>query len=72
MRDWGQIRIANKFFHSGCGVCLFGLVVSAGVSLIAQDWPQFLGPDRNGIYEGVALSREWSGESPRDAIAVGS
>ncbi|SVC87664.1 uncharacterized protein METZ01_LOCUS340518, partial [marine metagenome] len=40
--------------------------VSAGVSLIAQDWPQFLGPDRNGIYEGAALSREWSGESPRE------
>jgi len=66
MRDWGQIQIANKVFHSACGVCLFGFVVSAGVSLIAQDWPQFLGPDRNGIYEGPALASEWSGESPRE------
>ncbi|MFP6572911.1 MAG: PQQ-binding-like beta-propeller repeat protein, partial [Vicinamibacterales bacterium] len=66
MRDWGQIQIANKVFHSGYGVCLFGFVVSAGVSLIAQDWPQFLGPDRNGVYEGPALAREWPGESPRE------
>lgn len=33
-------------------------------SLIAQDWPQFLGPYRNSISEPVNLMREWPAEGP--------
>ena len=45
----------------------FGLsvvIVTAGASLMAQDWPQFLGPERNGQYDGPALARRWPGGAP--------
>ena len=36
----------------------FGLIVAlAPVS--AQDWPQFLGPERNGQYDGPPLATQW-------------
>src|SRR4029453_16335023 len=38
------------------------LALAAGVPAIATDWPQFLGPDRNGTYTGPPLS-ETSGTS---------
>jgi outer membrane protein assembly factor BamB len=31
----------------------------------ASDWPQFLGPTRNGIYPGTDLAQEWPKEGPR-------
>ena len=36
----------------------FVLLVAGAVSAIATDWPQFLGPDRNGVYTGPPLSRD--------------
>ena len=39
---------------------LFGVAVSA-------DWPQFLGPERNGIYRGPALAETWPAQGPRVA-----
>src|SRR6266850_3404799 len=30
----------------------------------AQDWPQFLGPMRNGIYPGTNLAATWPKEGP--------
>ena len=32
----------------------------------AQDWPQFLGPDRDGQYSGPPLARRWSAGAPRE------
>ncbi len=32
--------------------------------LLAGDWPQFLGPGRDGVYEGPPLSTEWSQGRP--------
>jgi outer membrane protein assembly factor BamB len=29
------------------------------------DWPQFLGPDRNGVYRGPALAESWPSGGPR-------
>ena len=29
------------------------------------DWPQFLGPDRNGVYRGPALAEKWPAGGPR-------
>ncbi len=34
-------------------------------SLSAADWPQFLGPDRNGAYTGPPLARTWPAGGPR-------
>ena len=36
----------------------------AGVALVAQDWPQILGPTRNGTYSGVQLAEVWPAEGP--------
>jgi outer membrane protein assembly factor BamB len=33
--------------------------------LFAADWPQFLGPSRNGIYVGAPLNEKWPSSGPR-------
>jgi outer membrane protein assembly factor BamB len=42
-----------------CGLFLFGLSVSA------HDWPQFLGPQRNGVYAGPPLETTWPAAGPK-------
>ena len=37
---------------------------AASVTLVAQDWPQFLGPHRDGTYSGPSLSDSWSEAGP--------
>ena len=51
MRRWGALA----------GAC----VVVFGLSLSAQDWPQFLGPQRNGVYSGPPLATKWPAGGPR-------
>jgi outer membrane protein assembly factor BamB len=34
-------------------------------SAFAQDWPQFLGPQRNGVYAGTNLATTWPKEGPK-------
>jgi outer membrane protein assembly factor BamB len=41
------------------------LVLLLTVPLLAADWPQFLGPDRNGIYTGPELNEKWPSSGPR-------
>lgn len=41
------------------------LAVLAGARLAAEDWPQFLGPERNGVYRGPALAEAWGPQGPR-------
>lgn len=41
-------------------VCLFGLADAA----LAADWPQFLGPNRNGVYVGTDLAEAWPKDGP--------
>jgi outer membrane protein assembly factor BamB len=36
-----------------------------GLSVSAQDWPQFLGPQRNGVYTGPPLATTWPASGPR-------
>src|SRR6187455_486465 len=38
--------------------------VIAGVTAQAQDWPQFMGPGRDGVYRGPALSETWPRTGP--------
>jgi outer membrane protein assembly factor BamB len=40
------------------------LAATAAASAAAADWPQYLGPERNGIYRGPALSA-WGAAGPR-------
>ena len=44
-------------------VGLVGLLLVA--SLGATDWPQHLGPERNGIYRGAPLAEDWPAGGPR-------
>lgn len=37
----------------------------SGLSASAHDWPQFLGPLRNGVYSGPPLSTTWPAAGPR-------
>lgn len=47
------------------------LLVAAVIALAAvarvgaEDWPQFLGPERNGVYRGPALAEAWGAQGPR-------
>jgi outer membrane protein assembly factor BamB len=41
------------------------LALALGVHAIAADWPQVLGPGRNGTYSGPPLSETWGGAGPR-------
>src|SRR5688500_11577263 len=42
------------------------LAAAAAASLsAATDWPQFLGPERNGNYSGPPLAETWGASGPR-------
>ena len=40
------------------------LLLTIGGVAAAADWPQFLGPDRNGVYTGPALAEAWPAKGP--------
>jgi outer membrane protein assembly factor BamB len=42
---------------------LFTITMAAQSTVI--DWPQFLGPERNGVYRGPALAEKWAAGGPR-------
>jgi hypothetical protein len=44
-------------------VAALALVISA--PLVAADWPQLLGPTRNGVYAGPPLAEKWPAAGPR-------
>ena len=48
------------------------LLTAVGLALLmssargaAPDWPQFLGPERNGVYTGPPLARSWPASGPK-------
>jgi outer membrane protein assembly factor BamB len=41
------------------------LALALGAQAIAADWPQMLGPGRNGVYGGPPLGEGWGGTGPR-------
>ena len=40
------------------------MILAMGLEVPAQDWPQFFGPERNGVYSGPELSETWGPEGP--------
>lgn len=50
--------------RSICALAWVIAVWAAGVTLIAEDWPQFLGPQRDGTYTGAPLAGGWSDDGP--------
>jgi outer membrane protein assembly factor BamB len=68
MRQWALAEVAERagkrcrgVLGVLCGCCLLGLSVSA------HDWPQFLGPQRNGIYSGPPLTTSFPAGGPKKA-----
>ena len=47
------------------GASVVALVAAAGAGVAAHDWPQFLGPQRNGVYTD-ALAASWPAGGPRE------
>src|SRR5436190_766709 len=47
--------------------CLMLLSLVLGVQGLAPDWPQVLGPGRNGVYAGPPLNETWGASGPRVA-----
>jgi outer membrane protein assembly factor BamB len=41
------------------------MAMLALTSSVAADWPQFLGPTRNGVYSGPAIADAWPASGPR-------
>ena len=40
------------------------------MSVFAHDWPQFLGPQRNGVYTGPPLAASWPAGGPKQRLAT--
>ena len=55
--------VAKRMRLAGVGAVL---LLVAGTTLGAQDWPHFLGPERDGHYSGPPLDRDWPGGAPRE------
>ena len=41
------------------------LFAALAVAIQAREWPQYLGPERNGVYRGPALAESWGAQGPR-------
>src|SRR4029078_8072220 len=46
-------------------VAAFALPCASAIHAAPFDWPQFLGPDRNGTYSGPPLSEGWGSTGPK-------
>jgi outer membrane protein assembly factor BamB len=44
---------------------IVAIAVFAGLPALAADWPQFLGPQRNGTYSGPPLLESWGPSGPK-------
>ena len=51
--------LLKRFF---CHLFALGFLT---LGLQAADWPQYLGPNRDGVYPGEALTRAWSSDGPK-------
>jgi outer membrane protein assembly factor BamB len=49
----------------GIGLAVAAILAAAVGTRAANDWPQFLGPSRNGIYTGPALADNWGANGPK-------
>ena len=40
------------------------ILILVAACALAEDWPQFLGPTRNGVYTGNDLAAKWPAGGP--------
>jgi outer membrane protein assembly factor BamB len=53
--------LLKRFF---CHLPALGFI-AISLGLQAADWPQYLGPERDGVYPGEALTRLWPSDGPK-------
>jgi outer membrane protein assembly factor BamB len=54
-----------KNWHRSIGAMVCGLVLLHTSGVLAADWPQWRGPQRNGISQETGLLKEWPKEGPK-------
>jgi outer membrane protein assembly factor BamB len=64
-RSTGVIRPRKRPFDPGQLFWLASIALLVAIRMAAEDWPQYLGPDRNGVYQGPALAETWGANGPR-------
>jgi outer membrane protein assembly factor BamB len=57
------VDLCKRMRHLMFGSAVIALAV--GIQGAAYDWPQFLGPERNGVYTGPVLAETWGATGPR-------
>ena len=55
----------RRIYPAAVMALLFVLVAGADTAR-AADWPQFLGPDRNGISKETGLVQSWGASGPKE------
>jgi outer membrane protein assembly factor BamB len=46
-------------------ITVLATLAAVATTVAAADWPQYLGPERNGIYRGPAIADTWGATGPR-------
>ena len=59
-----MIEPQHRRSTQGLSLGFVALTLAFGVRAMADDWPQFLGPARTGVYNGPALSETWGPTGP--------
>src|SRR5262245_57388766 len=63
----------QRLVRSSVVASLFTVVLAAGVAAAPDknaSWPQFLGPDRNGISRETGLLKAWPADGPKEVWRV--
>jgi len=64
-RPGSTIRSRKRSLHRAQPFWLAAIALLFVIRMAAEDWPQYLGPDRNGVYQGPALAETWAPNGPR-------
>jgi outer membrane protein assembly factor BamB len=64
-RSSGAIRSRKRTLHRAQLFWLVSIALLDAIRVPAEDWPQYLGPDRNGVYRGPVLDETWGANGPR-------
>jgi outer membrane protein assembly factor BamB len=65
-----RIVVVNGVLAAVFGAVAWGQAETPGPGAAAQEWPQFLGPERNGISHETGLLSSWPTEGPPDVWRV--
>jgi hypothetical protein len=69
--SWGQAslrytaRTSMSRVRTAASLVFASLIGLAGAGLSAGEWPQYLGMNRDGVYQGVPLADAWPSGGPR-------